>query len=74
MNNILETIVAHKKQEVARVMSEIEVSTLVKSPGFQREPISLKKSLLDPIGSGIIAFGTKLIGIKAIYRIIKYDE
>ena len=26
------------------------------------------------IGSGIIAFGTKLIGIKAIYRIIKYDE
>ncbi|GAB1307678.1 indole-3-glycerol phosphate synthase TrpC [Urechidicola sp. KH5] len=55
MNNILETIVAHKKQEVARVMSEIEVSTLVKSPGFQREPISLKKSLLDPKGSGIIA-------------------
>lgn len=55
MNNILETIIAHKKQEVAKIKSEIEVSTLVKSPGFQREPISLKKELLDPKSSGIIA-------------------
>lgn len=55
MNNILETIIAHKKQEVARLKSEIQVSTLVKSPGFQREPISLMKELLDPKSSGIIA-------------------
>ncbi|MDT0552767.1 indole-3-glycerol phosphate synthase TrpC [Urechidicola vernalis] len=55
MNNILETIVAHKKQEVAQLKAEIQVSTLVKSPGFQRTPISLKRELLDPKSSGIIA-------------------
>lgn len=55
MNNILETIIAHKRQEVAQLKTEIQVSTLVKSPGFQRTPISLKKELLDPKGSGIIA-------------------
>ena len=53
--NILEKIIAHKKQEVARLKTEVEVSTLVKSPGFNRTPISLKKELLDPKGSGIIA-------------------
>ena len=53
--NILEKIVAHKKQEVAQLKTEIEVSTLVKSPGFKRTPISLKRELLDPKGSGIIA-------------------
>ena len=55
MKNILDTIIAHKKQEVAQLKTEIEVSTLVKSPGFKRTPISLKRELLDPKGSGIIA-------------------
>ena len=53
--NILDKIISFKKQEVARLKTEIQVSTLVKSPGFQRAPISLKKELLDPKGSGIIA-------------------
>ncbi|MDC9722446.1 MAG: indole-3-glycerol phosphate synthase TrpC [Urechidicola sp.] len=53
--NILDKIIAHKKQEVARLKTEVELSTLVKSPGFNRTPISLKKELLDPKGSGIIA-------------------
>jgi len=53
--NILDKIIAHKKQEVARLKTEIEVSTLIKSPGFKRTPISLKKELLDPKGTGIIA-------------------
>lgn len=53
--NILDKIIAHKKQEVAQLKTEIEVSTLVKSPGFKRTPISLKRELLDPKSSGIIA-------------------
>jgi len=53
--NILDKIIAHKKQEVTQLKAEIKVSTLIKSPGFKRTPLSLKKELLDPKGSGIIA-------------------
>lgn len=55
MKDILERIVAYKKEEVARLQREVEVSTLVKSPGFKRTPISLRKSILEPGSSGIIA-------------------
>jgi len=53
--NILDKIIAHKKQEVALLKKEVMVEKLVKSPNFNRTPISLKKSLLKIGSSGIIA-------------------
>ncbi len=53
--NILDKIVAYKKQEVAQLKKEVQISELIKSPAFQRAPISLKESLRDPNGTGIIA-------------------
>lgn len=53
--NILEKIIAHKKQEVAQLKNEVMVEKLVKSPSFQRTPISLKKALTEPFSTGIIA-------------------
>ncbi|MDV7185811.1 indole-3-glycerol phosphate synthase TrpC [Lutibacter sp. TH_r2] len=52
---ILEKIIAHKKQEVAQLRKEVQVEKLVKSPNFQRVPLSLKKSLLSVGSTGIIA-------------------
>ena len=52
---ILDKIIAHKKQEVAQLRKEVQVEKLVKSPNFQRTPISLKKSLLSVGSTGIIA-------------------
>lgn len=52
---ILDKIIAHKKQEVAKIKQEITLEKLVKSPNFKRVPISLKKELLSTSSSGIIA-------------------
>ncbi|CAM1370150.1 Indole-3-glycerol phosphate synthase [Tenacibaculum sediminilitoris] len=52
---ILDKIIAFKKQEVAKIKAEVAVKKLVESPNFKRQPISLKKSLLDPYSTGIIA-------------------
>ena len=44
---ILDKIIAFKKQEVAKIKAEVAVKKLVESPNFKRQPISLKKSLLE---------------------------
>ena len=53
--DILEKIIAYKKQEVAQLKKEVMIEKLVKSPSFQRTPISLKKSLTKIDSTGIIA-------------------
>lgn len=53
--NILDKIIVHKKQEVAQLRKEVQLEKLVKSPNFQRTPLSLKKSLLSVGSTGIIA-------------------
>ena len=53
--NILDKIIAHKKQEVAQLRKEVQIGKLIKSPNFQRTPLSLKKSLLTVGSTGIIA-------------------
>ena len=53
--NILDKIIAHKKQEVAQLKQEVSLEKLVKSPSFQRTPFSLKQSLVDVNSTGIIA-------------------
>ncbi|MEI6864669.1 indole-3-glycerol phosphate synthase TrpC [Flavicella sp.] len=55
MNNILEQIIAFKKQEVAKIRKEVSVEQLVKSPEFKRTPILLATSLTEKGSSGIIA-------------------
>jgi indole-3-glycerol phosphate synthase len=53
--NILDKIIAHKKQEVAKLKQEVAVEKLVKSPNFNRTSISLKKALTIKNSTGIIA-------------------
>lgn len=55
MSNILETIVAYKRKEVAESKSRATVKMLEKAPGFSRDCISLKESILNPDKTGIIA-------------------
>ncbi|MBX3241653.1 MAG: indole-3-glycerol phosphate synthase TrpC [Chitinophagaceae bacterium] len=52
---ILDTIIEHKRQEVAQRKKNISVSQLERSPFFTRQPLSLKQFLLDPEKTGIIA-------------------
>ncbi len=52
---ILDKIIAFKKQEVAKIKSEVPVKKLVTSPSFKRTPISLKASLTEQGSTGIIA-------------------
>lgn len=52
---ILEKIINFKKQEIAKIKSEIPVKKLVESPNFKRTPISLKASLTAQNSTGIIA-------------------
>jgi indole-3-glycerol phosphate synthase len=52
---ILDKIIAHKKKEVAQLRREVQLEKLVKSPNFQRTPISLKKALISKNSNGIIA-------------------
>jgi len=53
--NILDKIIAHKKLEVAKLMREVSLEKLVKSPNFNRTPISLSKALTAKDSTGIIA-------------------
>jgi len=53
--NILDEIIAHKKQEVSQLRKEVQIENLVKSPNFNRTPFSLKKSLTEKGSTGIIA-------------------
>jgi indole-3-glycerol phosphate synthase len=55
MENILEKIVAYKKEEIIKRKSESSVAELEKMPGFTREIFSMKKFLRDPEKTGIIA-------------------
>ncbi|QMU65506.1 MAG: indole-3-glycerol phosphate synthase TrpC [Flavobacteriaceae bacterium] len=52
---ILDKIIAFKKKEVAKIKADVPVKKLVESPLFQREPLSLRKSLLETDSTGIIA-------------------
>ncbi|MGG8495506.1 indole-3-glycerol phosphate synthase TrpC [Tenacibaculum sp. TC6] len=52
---ILDKIIAFKKKEVAKIKAEVSVKKLVESPNFKNTSFSLKKSLLDPYSTGIIA-------------------
>lgn len=53
--NVLEKIVAHKKQEVAERKALVPVKLLEKSVYFGTKAVSMKKYLLDPEKTGIIA-------------------
>jgi indole-3-glycerol phosphate synthase len=53
--NILDAIVKRKRTEVGEKQKMIRVDDLRKSTYFSREVISMKKSLLDPSKTGIIA-------------------
>ncbi len=53
--NILEKIVAHKTQEVAERKALVPVKMLEKSIYFPTPAVSMRKYLLDPEKSGIIA-------------------
>ena len=52
---ILDKIIAFKKTEIAKIKAEIPVKKLIESPNFKNETFSLKKSLLQPNSTGIIA-------------------
>lgn len=53
--NILDKIIAYKKQEVSLLKREVLIEKLIKSPNFNRTPISLKKALAAKNSTGIIA-------------------
>ena len=53
--NILEKIVAHKKQEVTAHKKLVPVDLLERSVGFGRQVVSMKQYVTDPDKSGIIA-------------------
>ena len=53
--NILETIIAHKKREVASRKQLVSIVDLEKGKFFSHETLSLKKFLLDDTKTGIIA-------------------
>ncbi len=53
--NILDTIIEHKRGEVAKRKVAMPIGQLEKSVFYRRKPLSLKQSLLDPGKTGIIA-------------------
>lgn len=53
--NILDKIIAHKREEVARAKSDVPVETLRSSELFTRPVLSLKESLTREGSTGIIA-------------------
>ena len=55
MSTILDTIVAHKRQEVAARRELVPVKLLETSLYFASKPLSLRHYLLREGGSGIIA-------------------
>ncbi|MBL4604749.1 MAG: indole-3-glycerol phosphate synthase TrpC [Flavobacteriaceae bacterium] len=52
---ILDKIIAFKKKEIAKIKADVPVKRLVESPLFQRNPLLLRKSLLEANSTGIIA-------------------
>ncbi|HEY6977542.1 MAG TPA: indole-3-glycerol phosphate synthase TrpC [Chitinophagaceae bacterium] len=54
MINILEKIVAHKKEEVKNQKAKVRIDELKNYPDFSRESLSLRKFLLDGSRTGII--------------------
>ncbi|MFY0629951.1 MAG: indole-3-glycerol phosphate synthase TrpC [Flavobacteriaceae bacterium] len=52
---ILDKIIAFKKKEIAKIKADVPVKRLVESPLFQREPLSLRKSLMEANSTGVIA-------------------
>ena len=53
--NILDTIIAHKKNEVAKAKAQKSILELEQMPFFSKPTLSLKKFLLDDTTTGIIA-------------------
>ncbi len=53
--NILDTIIEHKKTEVALAKQQQQEEVLKQMPGFGRQTFSLKQFLLDEAKTGIIA-------------------
>ncbi|HEY2348087.1 MAG TPA: indole-3-glycerol phosphate synthase TrpC [Puia sp.] len=53
--NILERIVSYKKEEIKKRKLESPLRQLENEPGFNRKVLSMKKFLLDPGKTGIIA-------------------
>ncbi len=53
--NILDTIIAYKKKEVAKAKALVDVEMLKQSEFFNRPTFSLKQFLLDKTKTGIIA-------------------
>ena len=53
--NILDTIIAHKKVEVANSKARVSDVELMQSDLFKRTTFSLKQFLLDETKTGIIA-------------------
>ncbi len=53
--NILDTIIARKREEVANRKATMPVGQLMQSPAFERETFSLAQFLLDERRNGIIA-------------------
>ncbi len=55
MTNILDEIIAKRKQTVAQLKQIIPAEALVKMPGFSKKTVSLKKILGEGNSTGIIA-------------------
>ncbi|GGZ26038.1 indole-3-glycerol phosphate synthase [Echinicola pacifica] len=55
MSNILEKIIAHKKEEVAERKSLVPVKMLERSAFFEGKVVSIRKYIQDPEKTGIIA-------------------
>jgi indole-3-glycerol phosphate synthase len=53
--NILDTIIAHKKTEIAQRKSATDVKALKAQSLYSRQPLSLRQFLLDDTKTGIIA-------------------
>lgn len=53
--NILQQIIAHKKNEVAQAKATVGVQQLREQAGYNRPRLSLQQSLLDATKTGIIA-------------------
>ncbi|MDP4132112.1 MAG: indole-3-glycerol phosphate synthase TrpC [Bacteroidota bacterium] len=55
LNNILEHIVSYKREEIEKRKREMPAGSLEKTAAFNREIFSMKKFLIDPEKTGIIA-------------------
>ena len=53
--NILETIVAHKRKELEQRKAEVSTAELEQGRYFNRNTLSLKRSIMNPSKTGIIA-------------------